>query len=176
MNISEANFYSWLIRQGYDPSEITCQASETPDFIGPDARWEVKKLYGNQILIRSRVQMDFIDEGGEEDFVAVMPENPREDENPIVIIPCSEITVGEAYRTKDLEKWSPTGEIALTHFFPQLKINPIFKNKGKRIHAYLKNGDLLDWFEEQVDKGRYRNLSHAVEKALEAEKRRSISY
>jgi len=47
---------------------------------------------------------------------------------------------------------------------------------GRRISVYLKDEDLLNWFEEQVEKGRYRNLSHAVEKALEAEKRRSISY
>jgi len=47
---------------------------------------------------------------------------------------------------------------------------------GRRISVYLRDESLLNWVKEQVDKGRYRNLSHAVEKALEAEKRRSISY
>jgi len=47
---------------------------------------------------------------------------------------------------------------------------------GERVSIYFKDENLLDWLRKQVEKGRYRNLSHAVERALEAEKRRSISY
>jgi len=47
---------------------------------------------------------------------------------------------------------------------------------GRRISVYFKNENLLDWLKEQVDKGRYRSLSHAIEKSVEGEKRRSISY
>jgi len=177
MNMSETNFYSWLIRQGYDSSEITYQASETPDFIGSDARWEVKKLYGNQIMVRSKIQADFIEDGGEKDFIVIMPENPKEDKNPIAIVPCSELRVDGTYKTKDLEKWSPTGEISLTHIYPRLWIKPIFEyDVGERIHVYFKNEDLVKWLREQVERGKYRNLSHAIEKAVEGEKRHSISY
>jgi len=177
MNMSETNFYSWLIRQGYDSSEITYQASKTPDFIGSDKNWEVKKLYGNQIMIRSKVQADFVEDGGEKDFIAIMPENPKEDKDPVAIVPCSELRVDGTYKVKDLERWNLTGEISLTHIYPQLRIKPTFKyDKGERISVYFKDEDLLGWIEEQVDKGKYRNLSHAVEKAVEGEKRRSISY
>jgi len=47
---------------------------------------------------------------------------------------------------------------------------------GERISVYFKDEDLLDWLREQIEKGRYRNLSHAIEKAVEGEKRKSISY
>jgi len=47
---------------------------------------------------------------------------------------------------------------------------------GERVSVYFKNQKLLDWLRNQVEKGRYRSLSHAIEKAVEGEKRRSISY
>jgi len=47
---------------------------------------------------------------------------------------------------------------------------------GERISVYFKDEDLLDWLRKQIEKGRYRNLSHAIEKAVEGEKRKSISY
>jgi len=47
---------------------------------------------------------------------------------------------------------------------------------SKRIHVYFRNDDLVKWLKEQVEKGRYRSLSHAIEKSVEAERRRSISY
>jgi len=47
---------------------------------------------------------------------------------------------------------------------------------GERISVYFKDEDLLNWLKNQVEKGRYRNLSHAIEKAVEGEKRKSISY
>ena len=47
---------------------------------------------------------------------------------------------------------------------------------AERVHVYFKNDDLVEWLKEQVEKGRYRNLSHAIEKAVEGEKRKSISY
>jgi len=47
---------------------------------------------------------------------------------------------------------------------------------GERVSVYFKDQKLLDWLREQVSKGKYRSLSHAVEKAVEGEKRRSISY
>jgi len=47
---------------------------------------------------------------------------------------------------------------------------------AERIHVYFKNEDLVRWLREQVERGKYRNLSHAIEKAVEGEKRRSISY
>jgi len=47
---------------------------------------------------------------------------------------------------------------------------------GERVSVYFRDQKLLDWLKDQVDKGKYRNLSHAIEKSVEGEKRRSISY
>jgi len=47
---------------------------------------------------------------------------------------------------------------------------------GRRVSIYFKDEDLLDWLKDQVEKGRYRSLSHILEKAAEDLKRRSISY
>lgn len=163
MNQSETNFYTWLLNQGYKADQIRYNSKTTPDFIGHKKRWEVKKKYDNMIILYSQEQVDFIEQGGENDFLVVMPNEPSKDKLPLSIMPCNIIkSVDDRISFKVVEKYSPRKE--LTHWFPHLVFN--VSGVGKSHHVYIRDKELEKWVESKIRESRFRTWSHAVEVAL----------
>ncbi len=52
MNNTEEKAINWLINQGYKSSNIIYK--KTPTFISTDKKFEVKRLYGNQIIFYNK--------------------------------------------------------------------------------------------------------------------------
>lgn len=46
---------------------------------------------------------------------------------------------------------------------------------GKKFHIYVRDDDLVKWLEEQIEKGRFRNASHAFELGLKKLKEEDIN-
>lgn len=163
LNQSETNFYTWLLSQGYKADHIKYNSRSTPDFIGSKKRWEVKKKYDNMIILHSQEQVDFVVQGGENDFLVVMPNDPSKDKLPLSIIPCNIIkSVDDRIPFKVVEKYSPKKE--LTHWFPSLGFN--LSSVGKSRHVYIRDKELEKWVESKIREGRFRTWSHAVEAGL----------
>jgi len=57
MNKSEIKGYNWLISKGYTESDIVFQGRSTPDFLTSDDKgWEIKRLYGKNLIWMSASQ------------------------------------------------------------------------------------------------------------------------
>lgn len=169
MNTSEANFFRWLIEErGYKPSDIKYNDSDTPDFSGKRKRWEVKKLYGNKIMLYSEKQAAYIEEGANGDFVVLMPKDPRSDNKPVMIIPCSKLKVNDRIHIKKLKKYNLRDRlISEAHPYPYLFVKAVFgRTGGDKFSVYIKDDKLIEWTQEKVKEGYFRSISHAFEWGL----------
>lgn len=164
MNQSQTNFYRWLVeKKGIDPDEIEYQSGATPDFICGDEEWDVKKLYGNRILLYSENQVGYIEYGGDNSHLVIMPESPT-DSTPLFIIPCVELFVEAETIFNDLEEWCVRDRIPPRLRYERLSIEP--QGIREKINIYFKDRRTLAKIDEKVERGEYRNRSHAVESII----------
>lgn len=93
MNISEQNFFWWLTEQRLSPEKIEYTDKKDTTFVTPENEYIVKKLYGDKIILRSTREEKAIRNENESRKLVIMPESPKEDSNPVSIVPVSEIDV-----------------------------------------------------------------------------------
>jgi len=139
MNQSESNFYRWLVdEKGYEEEDISYSYNATPDFSCGRKEWEVKKLYGNMIIARSKDQLEYFDKGKEESFLVIMPENPRTDKEPLFMIPCESVLSSEGKRFEALEEYCLRETVPHTLRYRNFTISRAQIERENKVTLYLK--------------------------------------
>lgn len=166
MNQSETNFYKWLVeKEGYSADEIEFHPKTSPNFTFKDREWEVKKLYGGKILLFSEDQVDYIENGGGDSYIAITPENPNADTEPLFILPCTEISIDEEPLFKDLEEWCVRNKVPEDLKYRPFSIRPP-ENRGDKIILYIKEDEVVNELDKMVERGDFKSRSHAIRTIL----------
>lgn len=147
MNGSERGYYEHLLQEGGEPANIDYIDSGVPDFATAWGRVLVKKRYGDRIILHSDVEESFITNGGESDYLAIMPEDPDESPEPLSVIPLEEVgDASDGIPQPVIEEHSPGG---LPEYFGTLGVTLANRN-GKSLKVEVP-GDLLESVEKIAD-------------------------
>lgn len=95
MNQSVVNFYTYLTQQeDVDPAEVETEPDGPAHLKVGTTRYLVEKLYGDSIILHSDSPGVFIEDGGANDRLVIMPEDPDSETIPISNIPLDEVEDG----------------------------------------------------------------------------------
>lgn len=165
MNQSESNFYRWLLNnEEIDPDSMEYQSRGTPDFIGKEKGWEVKKLYRNSIVLHSDKQADYVRREDKNTYIVIMPENPNDDSEPLFIIPCSALSLDESPRFSELEEYSVREDLPSKFRYRNLKIKRAY-GKKKSMTIWLEE-DTIEKLEKLREEKIISSIGHGVRRAL----------
>jgi len=135
MNQSAVNYYQHLLDSTPNGFEVEPDPDNPADFhvthdTGETERHLVKKRYGQNLILHSDPPLTFIEEGGQGDHLAIMPENPNERETPLAVIPLTEIqSVSDPIPRSLLKGFSQRGELGV--WLQELSFNLAHRDTDK---------------------------------------------
>lgn len=91
MNQSETNFFQHLVETGTEPGQIDEAAGAADITVGDERRYLVEKLYGEKLVLHSDKTLGFLESDREGNYLAIMPEDPQQETEPVAIIPTDKV-------------------------------------------------------------------------------------